>query len=111
MDNGKLQRALGYLEGIAMAMKEPAKSLLMQTAEDIEEAVNPDGKKHGGKTAPDSQETDALIKRLMLHHQRQELGKTQDYAKVCLDCKRAAELIVRLQSNLEQMSFAPYERG
>lgn len=111
MNSSKFQRALGYLEGIAMAMKEPAKSLLMQTAQDIEAAVNPAAWIGGGKPAVDGPEEDALIKRLMQHHLMHERGETQDYSKVCTDCKKAAVLIVRLRSKLEQMSFELYERG
>lgn len=109
MDNSKFQRALGYLEGMAMAMKDPVKSLLMQTVEDIEAAVVPEKQhKRAGTGNPD---VNGLIKRLVEHHQRQEQGKTQDYSKVCLDCKRAAEMILQLQYKLEQMQFEEYGRG
>ena len=131
MDMRKVQRALGFIEGICLGLKDKDAELIEEAVNAIDceleassvtaDAVPPEGelparareatlgcpsegKAFGG--CDTTGEMDELVERLVKHYGRYEEGHAQDYGAVCRDCKRAAETITRLRQIIEDMEYA-----
>lgn len=114
MDLSKINRALGYIEGLATGIQEPIRSLLLQSAEDIEEAMGlacgeqSDWKR---KFEVDHPSMDELTDALWQHHEDFGQGRMQNFSEVCRDCKAAADLITDLRQEIERLLFDRYAEG
>lgn len=122
MDMSKIQRELGFIEGICAGLPEKAAELIegaivgidceLESAAEIPCATlrEPAGEDAAGKEIaadmPTTAEMDELVERLYRHHADYEAGYANDYRNVCRDCKRAAEVIDRLRLLIEDLEYS-----
>lgn len=122
MDMSKIQRALGFIEGVCVGLKEKEAELIEEAVNEIdcelENAAdshvalqgnaprNDNAKREIAAEMHTTAEMDELVERLFRHHVDYGQGHTQAFGIVCADCKKAAEVITRLRLLIEDLEYA-----
>lgn len=111
MDMSKIQRALGFIEGVCEGLKDREAELIEEAVNEIDCELETTSSVTEGKPLEihyTTGEMEELVERLLRHYDQYEQGKTQRFSIVCADCKKAAELIVHLQLILEDLDYVQY---
>ena len=130
MDMSKIQRALGFIEGVCAGLPDKAAELIEGAVVEIDCEIETGcnfgaeaGDCYVGLCPPRNDsgcreakgvdrgcyttgEMDELVERLHKHHGNYAEGHAQDYRKVCSDCRQAAEVITRLRLIIEDLEYA-----
>lgn len=109
MDMSKIQRALGFIEGICTGLKEKEAELIEGAIVEIDcelegsEVLRPAGQEH--TTTAENQE---LVERLYGYLRKMSPGKSVEMYQMAEDCARAASLIEQLMDQLEGRDYGTY---
>ena len=123
MDMSKIQRALGFMEGVCTGLKEKEAELIEEAINEIDcelemlpgyslpgNAPRNDGVKQGGAAfgwnASTNAEMDELVERLERNYLNYTYCNPFDSAAAFRDMKTAAETITRLRMLIEDMEYA-----
>lgn len=125
MDMSKIQRALGFIEGVCAGLKEKEAELIEEAiveidcelekmVEEIDFHValqgnaprNDNERKEIAAEMHTTAEMDELVERLFRHYEDYGKDRCQVRGVVCSDCKKAAEVITRLRLLIEDLEYA-----
>lgn len=131
MDMSKIQRALGFIEGVCAGLKEKEAELIEEAIVEIDcelenaagdsttgipfghhialqgiDPRNDNARKEIAAEMHTTAEMDELVERLFRHREDYGKGRSQPWGVVCADCKKAAEVITRLRLLIEDLEYA-----
>lgn len=131
MDMSKIQRVLGFIEGVCAGLNDKAAELIEEAVNEIDcelETAAEDSttgislgnnvemqgnvprtdiaKREIAAEMHTTAEMDELVERLHRHHEDYRQGRVTPKGIVCADCKKAAEVITRLRLLIEDLEYA-----
>lgn len=109
MDMSKIQRALGFIEGVCAGLKDKEAELIEEAITEIDcglegcESIRPAVRNH-----TTTAENEELVERLYGYLRKTAPGKDMGAYMMAEDCARAASLIEQLMNQLEGREYGEY---
>lgn len=108
MDMSKIQRALGFMEGVCTGLKEKEAELIEEAINEIDCALEGDtGLRPAVREHTTTAENEELVERLYGYLRKLSHGNSLEI-QMAEDCSRAASLIEQLMEQLKDCEYRAY---